>query len=221
MAAKTPLSDSASARAPTPAATRPSTRTSPSRRHGKKPKVNYEDSQFIPTDAIERTDDENEFMLALERYKRDGHPHPTWEQVLDVLHALGYTVTREVEAMKFKNAMERYRSDKKRPFPTWSEVFGVAQRMGYARRAPVTTHEMATRAEAALETASENYRLASQAHHAAAEPLRTSKAVERAAAKHVDMTMLVSVNSLAALKAAERSALALRAAAPAPEPVAV
>jgi hypothetical protein len=37
------------------------------------------------------TDDETEFMKAMDRYKRDNRrPFPTWSEVLEVLRALGY-----------------------------------------------------------------------------------------------------------------------------------
>lgn len=37
------------------------------------------------------TDDEIEFMKAVDQYKRDNHrPFPTWSEVLMILRALGY-----------------------------------------------------------------------------------------------------------------------------------
>jgi hypothetical protein len=40
------------------------------------------------------TDDEVEFMLAMERYKRIAQrPFPTWHEVLRVIHELGYRKT--------------------------------------------------------------------------------------------------------------------------------
>lgn len=37
------------------------------------------------------TDDETDFMKAMDRYKRDNRrPFPTWSEVLEVLRALGY-----------------------------------------------------------------------------------------------------------------------------------
>jgi hypothetical protein len=37
------------------------------------------------------SDDEIEFMKAMDRYKRDnGRPFPAWSEVLQVLHSLGY-----------------------------------------------------------------------------------------------------------------------------------
>jgi len=40
------------------------------------------------------TDDETDFMKAMDRYKRDNRrPFPTWSEVLEVLRALGYRKT--------------------------------------------------------------------------------------------------------------------------------
>ncbi len=37
------------------------------------------------------TDNETDFMKAMDRYKRDNRrPFPTWSEVLEVLHSLGY-----------------------------------------------------------------------------------------------------------------------------------
>lgn len=37
------------------------------------------------------TDEEREFLLAIDRYKRVARrPYPTWREVLRVLHSLGY-----------------------------------------------------------------------------------------------------------------------------------
>lgn len=42
------------------------------------------------------TDDDREFMLAMERYKRDnGRPFPTWSEALEVLKKLGYRKVTE------------------------------------------------------------------------------------------------------------------------------
>ena len=39
----------------------------------------------------EYTDDEIEFMKAMDRYKRENRrPFPTWSEVLEVLHSMGY-----------------------------------------------------------------------------------------------------------------------------------
>lgn len=42
------------------------------------------------------TDEEVEFMRAIDQYKRDNHrPYPTLSEVLEVLHALGYRKVAE------------------------------------------------------------------------------------------------------------------------------
>jgi len=42
------------------------------------------------------SDDETEFMKAMDRYKRDNRrPFPTWSEVLEVLRALGYRKVEE------------------------------------------------------------------------------------------------------------------------------
>jgi len=48
--------------------------------------------QIDPTTCErEYTDDEIEFMKAMDQYKRDNRrPFPTWSEVLEVLFALGY-----------------------------------------------------------------------------------------------------------------------------------
>lgn len=44
----------------------------------------------------EYTDDEIIFMRAMDQYKRDNRrPFPTWSEVLEVLHALGYRKVAE------------------------------------------------------------------------------------------------------------------------------
>src|SRR5688572_18220438 len=48
--------------------------------------------QIDPTTCErEYSQDEIDFMLAMDQYKRDNRrPFPTWSEVLEVLHALGY-----------------------------------------------------------------------------------------------------------------------------------
>ena len=56
--------------------------------------------QIDPT-TCERdyTEDEVEFMKAMDRYKREsGRPFPTWSEVLEVLLALGYSRPPKTEA---------------------------------------------------------------------------------------------------------------------------
>jgi hypothetical protein len=46
------------------------------------------------------SDDETEFMKAMDRYKRDNRrPFPTWSEVLEVLRALGYRRVAEATAL--------------------------------------------------------------------------------------------------------------------------
>ena len=45
-------------------------------------------------------EDEITFMKAMDQYKRDNRrPFPTWSEVLEVLHALGYRKTEAPTAM--------------------------------------------------------------------------------------------------------------------------
>lgn len=56
--------------------------------------------RFIDPTTCERdyTDDETEFMKAVERYKRDNRrPFPTWSEVLEIVRSLGYRKTAEPE----------------------------------------------------------------------------------------------------------------------------
>ncbi len=44
----------------------------------------------------EMTDEQFEFIMAIDKYKRlNSRPFPTWTEVLDVLHALGYRKVAE------------------------------------------------------------------------------------------------------------------------------
>jgi hypothetical protein len=48
-------------------------------------------------DGSDYTPDEIEFMLAVDKYKREQRrPHPTWSEVLEVLRGLGYAKSRDV-----------------------------------------------------------------------------------------------------------------------------
>lgn len=57
--------------------------------------------QIDPTTCErEYTDDEIEFMKAMDQYKRDNRrPFPTWSEVLEVLTALGYRRVAERTAL--------------------------------------------------------------------------------------------------------------------------
>jgi hypothetical protein len=70
-------------------------RSGKDRRHGERRR------QIDPT-TCERdyNDEEIAFMKAMDQYKRDNRrPFPTWSEVLEVLHALGYRRVAEPTAM--------------------------------------------------------------------------------------------------------------------------
>lgn len=51
----------------------------------------FETGRFRATHGSEFTQEEIDFMLAMDQYKRQRRcPHPTWSQVLEVIHAQGY-----------------------------------------------------------------------------------------------------------------------------------
>lgn len=59
---------------------------------------NSERRRLIDPTTCERdyTDDESEFMKAMDRYKRENRrPFPTWSEVLEVLRSLGYRKVAE------------------------------------------------------------------------------------------------------------------------------
>ena len=46
------------------------------------------------TDFVSYSDDEREFLMAIDKYKRqERRPYPTWSEVLAVLKSLGYRKT--------------------------------------------------------------------------------------------------------------------------------
>lgn len=212
MGAKPPLSDSAHTNG-VPRSSKPS-----SRRHAKKPHINYGPSHFIPEAEVERTPDENEFMLAVDRYKREVRANPTWDQVLDVLHALGYRINQSAEAAKFSTAIGNFKNHFKRQHPTWTEVLGVALRMGYRKTEPVNPEQSAIDAEEAYQAATAAARHAQTLYAAAIDGHRSAQVFERAAAKQKDMARQVSLDACAMMEKAELAAKALRAAVPADEP---
>jgi hypothetical protein len=68
------------------------------RRSGKDRRLQGERRRQIDPTTCEREYSENEiaFMLAMDQYKRDNRrPFPTWSEVLEVLHALGYRKVAE------------------------------------------------------------------------------------------------------------------------------
>ncbi len=49
----------------------------------------------------EMTDEQFEFLMAVEKYKRvNNRPFPTWTEVLDVMHALGYRRVAEPQDLR-------------------------------------------------------------------------------------------------------------------------
>jgi hypothetical protein len=47
------------------------------------------------------TDEQFEFILALDQYKRlNRRPFPSWTEVLDVIHALGYRKVAEPKGLE-------------------------------------------------------------------------------------------------------------------------
>src|SRR5262245_32309884 len=69
--------------------------------------------QVVPT-TCERdyTDDEINFMKAMDQYKRaNRRPFPTWSEVLEVLHALGYRKVAEATILPGNRAPGGQRDD--------------------------------------------------------------------------------------------------------------
>ncbi len=49
---------------------------------------------------IDYTPEELAFLKAIDRYKAKNHrPHPSWREVLAVIHSLGYRVTKPATAL--------------------------------------------------------------------------------------------------------------------------
>ncbi len=49
----------------------------------------------------EMTDEQFEFLMAIDKYKRvNKRPFPSWTEVLDVIHALGYRKVAEPQDLK-------------------------------------------------------------------------------------------------------------------------
>jgi hypothetical protein len=72
------------------------------RRSGKDRREKGERRRQIDPTTCERdyTDDEINFMKAMDQYKRDNRrPFPTWSEVLEVLTALGYRKVAEPTAL--------------------------------------------------------------------------------------------------------------------------
>jgi hypothetical protein len=72
------------------------------RRSGKDRRAQGERRRQIDPTTCERdyTDDEIQFMKAMDQYKRDNRrPFPTWSEVLEVLRALGYRKVAEATVL--------------------------------------------------------------------------------------------------------------------------
>jgi len=72
------------------------------RRKGKERRHQGERRRQVDPTTCERdyTDDEILFMRAMDQYKRDNRrPFPTWSEVLEVLHALGYRKVAEATVL--------------------------------------------------------------------------------------------------------------------------
>lgn len=56
----------------------------------------------------EMTEEQFEFLMAIDQYKKSNQrPFPTWTEVLEVIHALGYRKVAEPQALKsFKKEPE-------------------------------------------------------------------------------------------------------------------
>jgi hypothetical protein len=77
---------------------------------------NSERRRLIDPTTCERdyNDDETAFMKAMDRYKRENRrPFPTWSEVLEVLHSLGYSRVAETTALP---------GGKREPIPTPAPV---------------------------------------------------------------------------------------------------
>jgi len=49
----------------------------------------------------EMTDEQFDFIMAIDKYKRtNNRPFPTWTEVLEIIHALGYRQVAEPEDLK-------------------------------------------------------------------------------------------------------------------------
>ncbi len=91
------------------------------------------------------TDEEREFLQALDQYKRlHQKPRPTWAEVLGCALELGYRQPEgqrggEPVSVQFAKAMDVYEQENSRPFPTWREVLKVLHELGYSTTAPYRT----------------------------------------------------------------------------------
>lgn len=104
---------------------------------------------FLAAESHKRTNDEMEFLRAVDHYKTDNHrPHPSWSEILGVLKSLRYRRIAEADvrfrmvlssypmhqaARRFEKAMCYYMRVKRRPFPTCSETLAVLLALGYRK----------------------------------------------------------------------------------------
>ena len=93
--------------------------------------------QIDPTTCErEYTDDETEFMSAVDTFKRkSGRMFPTCSDILQVTAQLGYTRETECDdaAEEFVKALDQYKRRSGRMFPTCSELLEVVRDLGYAK----------------------------------------------------------------------------------------
>jgi hypothetical protein len=61
-----------------------------------------------PPETGEMTEEQFDFLMAIDQYKKaNQRPFPTWTEVLEVIHALGYRKVAEPQALKsFKKEQE-------------------------------------------------------------------------------------------------------------------
>lgn len=163
-------------------------------------------AQFIAEDGANNTPDELHFMMALDRYKREGHAHPDWDEVLDVLRAMGYRKSAAVDSRAFKIAVLRYQRQRNRQFPTSSEILQVAKRIGYAKDAPSASWSMAAEAQRSADVLAQAADEAKECHRAAVETERALAEALAVARKQ----KAIAANAL--LKAMELAQLARRTA---------
>ncbi|VTS02932.1 hypothetical protein [Tuwongella immobilis] len=92
-----------------PPSNEPSSSRSPERRtareravHAAEKRNQSDRRRLIDPTTCERdyTDEETEFMTAMERYKRENRrPFPTWSEVLEVIRSLGYRKVADSEPL--------------------------------------------------------------------------------------------------------------------------
>jgi len=86
--------------------------------------------------GAEYTDEEREFLVAVDLYKRSKHrPYPTWEEIFKIMIGLGYSLPAEEDlgtaTQNFLQAMNRLKEEIRHP--TWKQVLRVAQELGWKK----------------------------------------------------------------------------------------